>query len=515
MSDFLIQDGVLKRYCGRESHVEIPEGVHTIGYSAFEQWAPQSLVLPKSLTTVHSSALSRLYHVKKLYLSDLTAWLKMDFGTGLGKAQLSADEIYVNGELLTDLVLPEGISFVRDEAFSRCSSLRKVTVPPGVTAIGSGAFRQCSSLSEVILPQTLMQIDYAAFMGCSRLTEIALPQGLKKIGNKAFHGCSAMSQIYIPDSVAELGGSIFEDSGVSQIHISDLNAWMKIEFNDSFRNPLTDVGDLYLNAEPVRDLVIPETVDEIKKAVFRGCRSLKSVTVPSGVHTVGAYAFADCPNLESVDIPCSVQRIAFCAFQGCSSLSLSFPSSVQEVGPNAFEGVKSCGECPLEPAEKIDPAVYESLRPTLWTMCEESEGTVKIGEEESVFLSPRFYDRSDFDRILGESEDWYILSQYHETIWDFARHHYRSKEWYSEIPYSDIVVQDGHFAGLIKTSNEKEYNAAARDGDWRRYREPKWEIALVSRWDGTGLQCGFKGIYGRSQQCESWETTTFYLCKKT
>ncbi len=68
-----------------------------------------------------------------------------------------------------DVVIPEGITSIGDNAFSGCSSLESITLPEGVTSIGWGAFRDCSSLKSITLPEEVTSIGESAFSGCAHL----------------------------------------------------------------------------------------------------------------------------------------------------------------------------------------------------------------------------------------------------------------------------------------------------------------------------------------------------------
>ena len=80
--------------------------------------------------------------------------------------------MYLNGELVTDLVIPDGVTEIKDYAFSGFSSLTSVTIPNSVTSIG----------------------EYA-FDGCRALTSVTIGSGVTSIGNDAFHGCNKITSI--------------------------------------------------------------------------------------------------------------------------------------------------------------------------------------------------------------------------------------------------------------------------------------------------------------------------------
>ena len=60
-------------------------------------------------------------------------------------------DYYVNGELLTDLIIPDGVTSIGTYQFGGCKSLKSITIPSNVTNIGEEAFVGCKSLTSVTI----------------------------------------------------------------------------------------------------------------------------------------------------------------------------------------------------------------------------------------------------------------------------------------------------------------------------------------------------------------------------
>ena len=53
-----------------------------------------------------------------------------------------------------NVVIPDGVTTIGYEAFSRCSSrLKSITIPDSVTSIGRRAFYNCSNLTSITIPR--------------------------------------------------------------------------------------------------------------------------------------------------------------------------------------------------------------------------------------------------------------------------------------------------------------------------------------------------------------------------
>ena len=255
-------------------------------------------------------------------------------------ATIISNEI-ING--IGAIVFDDSVTTIGEWAFSRCSSLTSMTIPDSVTTIGSYAFYRCSSLTSVTIPDSVTSIGDSAFYGCTGelVVNCNIPSA-SSYSEGAFYG-SEFTTVTIGDNVTTIGRSAFEGcSSLTSVHITDLSAWCKIDFDNSLANPLYYAKNLYLNNKLVTDLVIPSNITEIKSYAFYSCSSLKSVTIPDSVTTIGDYAFYECSSLTSVTIPDSVTTIGYCAFEGCSSLtSVTIPDSVTSIGEYAFEGCSS------------------------------------------------------------------------------------------------------------------------------------------------------------------------------
>ena len=301
-----IGDSVFFNCIGLTS-ITIPDSVTSIGESAFDSCSSlTSISIPDSVTSIGESAFDSCSKLKKVYITDLTAWCKISFNSYYSTPLYNGTNLYLNGELVTNLVIPNTITEIKKYAFCGCVSLTSVSIPDSVTSIGYSAFRGCSSLTSITIPNGITFISVTTFSGCSSLSSITIPHSVTSIEYGAFNGCSNLANITIPNSVTEIGEKAF--SGCSS---------------------LTSVS-------------IPDSVTSIGYSAFRGCSSLTSVNIPDSVTSISSSAFSGCTNLTSITIPDSVTSIGVCAFEGCSSLAnITIPNSVTSISGEAFSGCAS------------------------------------------------------------------------------------------------------------------------------------------------------------------------------
>ena len=94
-------------------------------------------------------------------------------------------------------IIPDGVTEIRDYAFSGCTSLQSIEIPNSVTKIGSEAFRGCTSLQSIEIPDSVTEIGESAFRCCTSLQSIVIPDSVTEVGWSAFWGCTSLDSVII------------------------------------------------------------------------------------------------------------------------------------------------------------------------------------------------------------------------------------------------------------------------------------------------------------------------------
>lgn len=116
--------------------------------------------------------------------------------------------------------LPLGITSIGASAFSYCSALKTVTIPGTVQSMGGSAFYSCSGLLTLVIEEGVPALNTYAFFGCTSLTSVTLPQSLQTIKAQAFKNTTALTSITIPKRVTNIGTEAFANSGLTEVHFA-------------------------------------------------------------------------------------------------------------------------------------------------------------------------------------------------------------------------------------------------------------------------------------------------------
>ena len=184
--------------------------------------------------------------MKEIYISDLSAWCELSFydvADDSGDSPLNyADGLYLNGKLITDLVVPEDVE-----------------------ELGAHAFEGYDKLRSVVFQKDISAIYKSAFLNCTNLTDITFEGDVEYIGPYTFNGTSWYENQ--PDGEVYIGKLLYKYKGEMPSNTS---------------------------------IVIKEGAEIICESAFDCSASLTSITLPSSLKDIQNYAFNGCKNLKEI-----------------------------------------------------------------------------------------------------------------------------------------------------------------------------------------------------------------------
>ncbi len=343
------------------TEINFGEGIEIIGWAFSNCTNLASVTIPASVSYMKGT-FSDCTSLKEVHISDLAAWCSMEgFYDDIIERGCTFNgveyDLYLNGELVENLVIPEGITHIGDGVFWNCKSIKSVTLPDSLVSIGKGAFGNVNGLTQIVIPNSVTEIGLGAFFGCSNITSITLP----------FIGASSREN----NSIHHLGHIFGADSYSNNYSMVPAKLDTVIINGD-----ITTLGErAFYGCKYITEIVLPDTLTTIGKEAFSGCSRLESISIPASVTDIAEKAFYGCENLNGVyiedieawcnidfrtsyanplyyagnlylngeimyhlDVPESVTEIKDSAFVGCTSIVVvTLHEGIERIGDYAFQ----------------------------------------------------------------------------------------------------------------------------------------------------------------------------------
>lgn len=351
--------------------VTLPEGITSIGNSAFLSTNLTEIVFPDSVTHIGEEAFA--------FCNELTEVTIGDNVIELG------DFAFYCSQKLTNVYVGKNVAAIGLRAFELCITLKGIWVdaenehfcsdqygvlftkdmtllmqapflisgnyqiPDGVVTIGTYAFHNCSYLTGVTFPDSVTTLEESSFLYCSKLASLTLGKNITTIGDNAFKDCSALTEVTFPSTLTSIGAQAFMYCNkITTMYFEGTTAqWKKIQkgknWDSYYTYELICLGDpsqglaftlstdgTYYIVSGIgtctdTELVIPEThldkpVKEIGSTAFNRNKSITKVVLPDSITLIATNAFNGCTSLKELTLGEGVKTVRNYAFSGCTGL---------------------------------------------------------------------------------------------------------------------------------------------------------------------------------------------------
>ncbi len=309
--------------------IELPETLVTIGDHAFDSCENlTSVVFPEGLKSIGRSAFKS---------TALTSIKLPDAIEEIG------DSAFMDCSKVMALKLPESLKKINSYSFYRCFSGAEfdstpaeenfnlsVEIPGGVKSIGDYAFYGCAANFHKYKRQnnTFSDIHYFYYYG---LSSLIIGENVETIGAHAFDGCYHLFDVKMGDAVTSIGDYAFKNcfkerfKGVKSAAYTKTGNITSKEGYDDF-TVIWDMSDTIPQPISLSDRMI--TVGE---GAFSGCAALPSINFPGSLETIPYMAFNGCHSLSKIELGDGIKNIGDYAFAGCKRVKeISIPASLEK-----------------------------------------------------------------------------------------------------------------------------------------------------------------------------------------
>lgn len=174
------------------------------GYNAVNKYSATNVVLAPTSIGAYSfyncSSLNSVLYDKKLSSSQNESVGNLAFSNCTNLTTVSLPQnitsigtgAFTNCTSLSDISMP-GVSIIEQAAFAGDTALKTIDFSDYIADIREAAF-QGTGLTSVVIPDSVTYVKNQVFLNCSELTEVTLPENLSMYA-PAFGGCTKLKEI--------------------------------------------------------------------------------------------------------------------------------------------------------------------------------------------------------------------------------------------------------------------------------------------------------------------------------
>lgn len=264
--------------CSNLSSLTLPNSIKEIGGYAFSACSNlMNINMPQSVTSIGEAAFSGCNNLKRVDIKDLGAWCRISFGGFSSNPCEYSKKLYLNGEEIIDLIIPNTVTTINSLAFYFCKGLKSVKISNSVLDIEAYAFGYCSGLTDLTLGNSVAYIRQKAFSGCNALSSIYSKSEIAPsmdytncFSNSAYNNAT----VYVPvgskrdyelTNYWNLFSNIVEmnmdetppgdTNGDGEVNVADVNAVINVILNGEFSSAYDVNDDGEINIADINSII--------------------------------------------------------------------------------------------------------------------------------------------------------------------------------------------------------------------------------------------------------------------
>lgn len=273
--------------------VKILDGSEVIGESAFEDCTGlTSIEFPDTLISISKKS---FYYCTKLTAINIPNNVQY-IGESAFNNCTALTEVYWNAQNI------KAVGNTSLPIFEYCKKISTLVFGDDVKSIPSYIFRECTSpFGNVVLPEGVEYVGQDAFYGATGLTSINIPSSVTSFGTYTFYKCTGLTTVYWnAPNIASVGSTqypIFDScSALTNFIIGE--------------NVVTLPQYMLRECTGIVDITIPKNVDTVGDQAFYSCTKLANVTFKGTPTTIASNAFGSCSALTTINVPWAEGAVA-------------------------------------------------------------------------------------------------------------------------------------------------------------------------------------------------------------
>ena len=298
----------------------------------------ENIIIPNDIITIDQNAFSGCDKLDYIFIPESVTCI--------------SSHAFSNCKSLKYIVMSQKLTSIGEYCFEYCNQIESIDLPDTIEYIGDGAFFHCESLKSINIPKNVNHIRESLFFGCRSLETINLHENIIKIDESAFYACRSIKKIKLPSNLEYVGRNAFmECTLLTEINVPKCvsNITDIVELVDQWSDPSnleiitfeegrTKILKCEFKKSSIKTIQLCESLLHIEKEAFSGCTNLNLIVIPKNVCEIGEYAFFNCNKLQNVIFEGEqINKIENNVFDRCVSLEeITIPNSVTHICNDAF-----------------------------------------------------------------------------------------------------------------------------------------------------------------------------------
>lgn len=272
----------------------IPTNVTSIGSNAFYGINANKFVVHGNVSSIGKNSFAGSNAANIYYEDTLAKWLSIDKGqTVAGKKY----DLYIGGTKLNNLVIPESVKTLKDNALSGIN-VESITIHDEITTLGKYALdidaeiriNYSGTIDQWLNIEKKENSIYNAklYINDNLVTSVEISENLTIIKENALIGIKGIVDVKVHDKVYLIeSGALNTGMSINIHYLGTISEWTKIDVEATSINK---GSYLYVGNDLVEDLVIADETTSIKENTF-AFFAFESVTIHDEVTEIGENAF--------------------------------------------------------------------------------------------------------------------------------------------------------------------------------------------------------------------------------
>ncbi|ELP89424.1 hypothetical protein EIN_390390 [Entamoeba invadens IP1] len=340
------------------TNIEFPQHTTKLSKSAFEFCRFKTFKIPAGIKEVEEDAIFNCYNLEKIVVPSTVTKISKSFVTDCqklteikieNKALLDTQNVILrNHNVLTNILdIPDYVRVV-ENLMNFDESVTKLVIPNTITYVKDNALSSYENLKELILPTTLKVIGKHIFSLNEHLSKIQIGNNTKEDFDKYVVNFSCHLRLlnygfhfdnieFTDDDYLKIGKHYNQVMHMETPSKFVTSKTIENKVYENVPNIITDYSQLIINTN---HFVIPKDITEMVEYGFYKSH-MHSVDIVN-VTIIEDHSFAMCFYLTRVVLPNNLLKIKNAAFANCYSLKeILLPKSLQEVEESAFNHCSS------------------------------------------------------------------------------------------------------------------------------------------------------------------------------